>query len=78
MTYFHKINTRLGVFSFEWVNYSEHKKDWWIAGIFDEPKLASKVYRCNPHSGKYNFHGATPLKGLMYHLEDLKNNNLLV
>ena len=79
MTYTHKINTTLGIFSFRWVR-SENKKDWWIAGIFDVPAKAKKAYTCNPFSGKYNFHGFSEpaLVQLMDHLEDLKNNGMLI
>lgn len=76
--YNHKIDTTLGVFRFGWVNDKT-----WIAGKFDEPEKAKKVYTCNPHTGKYNFFNQnhlfnTVLDELLNFIEDLKKSGRLL
>lgn len=75
----HQITTTLGTFQFQWVRYDK-RKEWWIAGKFLNPGLASLVYFCNPFTGKYNFFAGgqfTALDELRNFLEDLKQNNRL-
>ena len=47
-------------------------KDAWIWGRFDEPEKARKHFKCNPYSGKYNFH-YEPLIMLRIALKEIAN-----
>ena len=47
-----RLDTTLGSLSVCWV-------DTWLACRFAEPEWARQSVACNPHSGKWNFHGTS-------------------
>ena len=47
-----RLDTTLGALTVCWV-------DTWLACRFAEPERARQWVACNPHSGKWNFHGTS-------------------
>jgi hypothetical protein len=65
------LGTKLGLL---WVS----PNDDWIACRFEDPEKARKVYTCNPHSGKYNFHGEQCVEDFDDFIEDMTHHGGLL